>query len=131
MKKQIIRVEPLSTYLERWKAPTSAVTRSGDTLYVSGFPPFDPDTGDVVQGASIERQTELVLDQMKLCLQAAGSSLNNVLKCTVYCTSAGKFAAVNTIYARYFPAEPPARVFVCVPAWPGTFDIEVDCVATV
>ncbi|MDX6391084.1 MAG: 2-iminobutanoate/2-iminopropanoate deaminase [Streptosporangiaceae bacterium] len=131
MKKQIIRVEPLSTYLERWKAPTSAVTRSGDTLYVSGFPPFDPDTGDVVQGASIERQTELVLEQMKLCLQAAGSSLNNVLKCTVYCTSVGKFAAVNTIYARYFPAEPPARVFVCVPAWPGTFDIEVDCVATV
>jgi 2-iminobutanoate/2-iminopropanoate deaminase len=131
MKKQIIRVEPLSTYLERWKAPTSAVTRSGDTLYVSGFPPFDPDTGDVVQGASIERQTELVLEQMKLCLQAAGSSLNNVLKCTVYCTSAGKFAAVNTIYARYFPADPPARVFVCVPAWPGTFDIEVDCVATV
>jgi 2-iminobutanoate/2-iminopropanoate deaminase len=131
MKKQIIRVEPLSTYLERWKAPTSAVTRSGDTLYVSGFPPFDPDTGDVVQGASIERQTELVLEQMKLCLQAAGSSLNNVLRCTVYCTSAGKFAAVNTIYARYFPAEPPARVFVCVPAWPGTFDIEVDCVATV
>ena len=131
MKKQIIRVEPLSTYLERWKAPTSAVTRSGDTLYVSGFPPFDPDTGDVVQGASIERQTELVLEQMKLCLQAAGSSLNNVLKCTVYCTSAGKFAAVNTIYARYFPAEPPARVFVCVPAWPGTFDIEVERVATV
>ena len=131
MKKQIIRVEPLSTYLERWKAPTSAVTRSGDTLYVYGFPPFDPDTGDVVQGASIERQTELVLEQMKLCLQAAGSSLNNVLKCTVYCTSAGKFAAVNTIYARYFPAEPPARVFVCVPAWPGTFDIEVDCVAAV
>jgi 2-iminobutanoate/2-iminopropanoate deaminase len=121
----------LSTYLERWKAPTSAVTRSGDTLYVSGFPPFDPDTGDVVQGASIERQTELVLEQMKLCLQAAGSSLNNVLKCTVYCTSAGKFATVNTIYARYFPAEPPARVFVCVPAWPGTFDIEVDCVAAV
>jgi 2-iminobutanoate/2-iminopropanoate deaminase len=131
MKKQIIRVEPLSTYLERWKAPTSAVTRSGDTLYVSGLPPFDPDTGDVVQGASIERQTELVLEQMELCLQAAGSSLNNVLKCTVYCTSAGKFAAVNTIYARYFPAEPPARVFVCVPAWPGTFDIEVECVATV
>jgi 2-iminobutanoate/2-iminopropanoate deaminase len=74
MKRQIIRVEPLSTYLDRWKAPTSAVTRSGDTVYVSGFPPFDPDTGDVVQGASIERQTELVLEQMKLCLQTAGSS---------------------------------------------------------
>lgn len=131
MGKQVIRVEPLSTYLERWKAPASAVTRSGDTLYVSGLPPFDPDTGDVVRGASIERQTELVLEQMKLCLQTAGSSLDNVLKCTVYCTSVSKFAAVNTIYARYFPTDPPARVFVCVPAWPGTFDIEVDCVASV
>jgi 2-iminobutanoate/2-iminopropanoate deaminase len=129
--RQTIRVEPLSTYLERWKAPTSAVTRSGDTLYVSGFPPFDPDTGEVVQGASIERQTELVLEQLKLCLRTAGSSLDNVLKCTVYCTSVDKFAAVNAVYARYFPADPPARVFVCVAAWPGPFDIEVDCVATV
>jgi enamine deaminase RidA (YjgF/YER057c/UK114 family) len=48
MKRQIIRVEPLSSYLERWKAPTSAVTRCGDTLYVSGFPPFDPETGTIV-----------------------------------------------------------------------------------
>lgn len=131
MGRQIIRVEPLSTYLERWKAPTSAVTRAGDTVYVSGFPPFDPDTGAVVQDASIERQTELVLEQMKFCLLTAGSSLGNVLKCTVYCTSVDTFAEVNAVYARYFPANPPARVFVCVPAWPGTFDIEVDCVATV
>ncbi|MER5645190.1 RidA family protein [Streptosporangium sp. NPDC002524] len=131
MKREIIRVEPLSTYLERWKAPTSAVTRSGDTVYVSGFPPFDPGTGEVVRDACIERQTELVLEQMKLCLETAGSSLDNVLKCNVYCTSVEKFAAVNAIYARYFPGEPPARIFVAVPAWPGTFDIEMDCVATV
>jgi enamine deaminase RidA (YjgF/YER057c/UK114 family) len=69
----------LSTYLERWKAPTSAVTRHGDTIYVSGFPPFDPDTGEIVD-APIERQTELVLEQLKLCVETAGSSLNNVLK---------------------------------------------------
>ena len=42
MKREVIRVEPLSTYLENWKAPTSAVTRSGDTIYVSGFPPSIP-----------------------------------------------------------------------------------------
>lgn len=130
MKREVIRVEPLSTYLERWKAPTSAVTRSGDTIYVSGFPPFDPATGEVVAAASIERQTEIVLDQMKLCLETAGSSLENVLKCTVYCTSVGKFAAVNAVYARYFPKDPPARIFVAVPAWPGAFDIEIDCIAT-
>jgi len=130
MPREIIRVEPLSTYLERWKAPTSAVTRHGDTIYVSGFPPFDPATGDVVD-APIERQTELVLDQLKLCVETAGSSLDNVLKCNVYCTSVEKFAAVNAIYARYFPDNPPARIFVCVPAWPGHFDIEIDCIAAV
>ena len=76
MKREIIRVEPLSTYLEKWKAPTSAVTRNADTIYVSGFPPFDPDTGEVVN-APIERQTELVLEQMKLCLETAGSLKKN------------------------------------------------------
>ena len=55
--------------------------------------------------------------------------MENVLKCKVYCTSVEKFAAVNTIYARYFPKDPPARIFVCIPAWPGPFDIEVDCIA--
>ena len=86
MKREVIRVEPLSTYLERWKAPTSVVTRHGDTIYVSGFPPFDPANGDVID-APIERQTELVLEQLKLCVETAGSSLENVLKCNVYCTS--------------------------------------------
>jgi 2-iminobutanoate/2-iminopropanoate deaminase len=128
MRREVIRVEPLSTYLENWKAPTSAVTRSGDTIYVSGLPPFDPDTGKVIE-APIERQTELVLEQMKLCLETAGSSFENVLKCNVYCTSVEKFAAVNAVYARYFPKNPPARIFVCVPAWPGPFDIEIDCIA--
>ena len=130
MKRETIRVEPLSTFLEKWKAPTSAVTRHGDTIYVSGFPPFDPQTGEVIE-APIERQAEIVLEQMRLCLEAAGSSLDNVLKCNVYCTSVEKFAAVNAIYARYFPINPPARIFVSVPAWPGRFEIEIDCVAAV
>jgi 2-iminobutanoate/2-iminopropanoate deaminase len=128
MKREIIRVEPLSTFLERWKAPTSAVTRHGDTIYVSGFPPFDPATGEVVD-APIERQSELALQQMKLCVETAGASLDNVLKCNVYCTSVEKFAAVNVVCARYFPKDPPARIFVNVPAWPDHFDIETDCIA--
>src|SRR5947208_17058750 len=111
MKREIIRVEPFSTYLERWKAPTSAVTRHGDTIYVPGFPQFDPATGEVVD-APIERQTELVLERMRLCLETAGSSLEKVMKCNVYCTSVEKFTAVNAIYSRYFPKDPPARIFV-------------------
>ena len=103
MKREIIRVEPLSTYLERWTAPTSAGTRHGDTVYVSGFPPFDPATGEVVN-ASIERQTELVLEQMKLCLETAGSSLDNVLKCNVFCTSVEKFGCCERDLHPLLPA---------------------------
>jgi enamine deaminase RidA (YjgF/YER057c/UK114 family) len=71
---EIIRVEPISTYLERWKAPTSVVVRQGVIFYVSGLPPFDPDSGEVVD-ASIEGKTELVLEQLKPPVETAGSSL--------------------------------------------------------
>lgn len=128
MKREVIRVEPLSSYLAKWNAPISAVTRANNMVFVSGFPPFDPVTGEVV-AAPIERQTEIVLEQMKLCLETAGTRLENVMKCNIYCSSAEHFATVNAIYARYFPVDPPARIFVCVPEWMGPFDIEIDCVA--
>jgi 2-iminobutanoate/2-iminopropanoate deaminase len=99
MTREAIRVEPLSTYLDKWRAPVTPVVRSGDTIYVSGFPPFDPATGEVYAGP-FERQAELVLDQMKLCLETAGSSLEAVLKCNVYCTSVERFAAFNAIWGR-------------------------------
>jgi 2-iminobutanoate/2-iminopropanoate deaminase len=132
MKRQIIRVEPLASLLEKYNAPTSTVVRHGDTLYVTGAPPFEPDTGEICKGpGTIKRQTELVLEQMKLCLEMAGSSLDNVLKCNVYCTSVELFGQVNEVYRRYFPADFPARIFVSVPAWNGGFDIEIDCIAAV
>ena len=71
MKREIIRVEPLATWLDNYKAPTSTVTKHGDTIYVTGAPPFDPETGEIFKG-DIERQTELVLSQMKQCVEAAG-----------------------------------------------------------
>ena len=131
MKRTPIRVEPISTYLERRrKGPIYPVVVAGETVYVSGLPPFDPDTGEVTR-LPFARQSELVLEQMKLCLVAAGSSLDRVLKCNVYCTPVeSHFGEFNEIYARYFPHDAPARIFLHVPSWPGPFDIEIDCIAT-
>ena len=72
MEREIICVEPFDTNFEKWGAPVSVCTRAGDMVFVSGMPPFDPDTSEVLQHAPFERQAECILEQMKTALEAAG-----------------------------------------------------------
>ena len=132
MQRKVIRVEPISTYLEwRRKGPIYPVTVAGEHVYVSGLPPFDPETGEVKRLPFV-RQAELVLAQMQFCLEAAGSSLQRVCKVNVYCTpDETHFSTFNDVYQHYFPSDAPARIFLHVPSWPGPFDIEIDCVAVI
>jgi 2-iminobutanoate/2-iminopropanoate deaminase len=114
----------------RLEAPTSTVTRHGDTINVTGAPPFEPNTGEICVDSN-RTPDRARAEQLKLCVETAGSSLENILKVNVYVTSVEMFPAVNEVYRRYFPKDPPARIFVNVPAWNGGFDIEVDCIAAV
>ena len=111
---QRLRVEPISSYLERHRnGPIYPVVVDNGFVFLAGLPPFDPDTGEV-RPLAFERQAQIVLDQMKRCLEAAGSSLEKVVKCNVYSTpDPSHFGRFNAVYERYFPTDTPADFPPC------------------
>lgn len=107
--------------------PYSQAVKAGNFLFTSGQIPIDPATGEVVEGG-IEAQTERICLNLKAVLEAAGTSLEKVIKTTCFLADMGDFAAFNATYARYF-SEKPARSCVAVKTLPKNVLAEVECVA--
>jgi 2-iminobutanoate/2-iminopropanoate deaminase len=108
--------------------PYSQAIEAGGFVFVSGQIPLIPATGELVEG-SVEVQTARVLENLKAILEAAGSSLESVVKTTVYITNMDDFAKVNGIYGQYLQENPPARVCVEVSKLPKGALVEIDVIA--
>jgi len=108
--------------------PYSHVVEAGGFLFVSGMLPVDP-LKDIQIHDDIVRATELVLSNISRALAAAGSSLSQVVKMTVFLADMAYFTDMNAVYQRFFPEHPPARSCVAVRAIPGGFPLEMEAVA--
>ncbi len=110
--------------------PYSQAIKANGFVFASGQIALDPATMQIVEGG-VREQTERVLDNLKAVLEAAGSSLDRVVKTTVYLADMNEFAAMNEIYATFFSATKPARATVQVARLPRDVRVEIDVVALV
>jgi 2-iminobutanoate/2-iminopropanoate deaminase len=108
--------------------PYSQAIKSNGFVFVSGQIALDPKTGEFA-AADIKLQTEKVFDNLRGILEASGSSLNHVVKATVYLKDMNDFAAMNEIYARFFPVAAPARTTIQVARLPKDALVEIDVIA--
>jgi 2-iminobutanoate/2-iminopropanoate deaminase len=108
--------------------PYAQAIKAGGIIYTAGQIAIDPKTGDCVQGG-IEEQTRQVLENLKAVLTAAGSSVNQVVKTTVYLKNMADFGSMNKVYAEYFGNAKPARSTVGVAELPRGALVEIDLVA--
>lgn len=100
----------------------------GNLLFVSGQGARDPKTGKFPEGPFPD-QVRQCLANLKAVLEAAGSSPERVLKCTVFLADIGNFQAMNEVYHAFFPADPPARTTIAVKDLPGNSPVEIECFA--
>ncbi|AMM53750.1 RidA family protein [Pyrococcus kukulkanii] len=108
--------------------PYSQAIKAGNFLFIAGQIPINPETGELVKG-DIKEQTRQVLENIKAILEAAGYTLNDVVKVTVYLKNMDDFAAMNEVYAKYFGESKPARVAVEVARLPKDVLIEIEAIA--
>jgi len=108
--------------------PYSQAVKANGFVFVSGQIAIDPATQQLIQG-DIQQQTERVMENLKGIVMAAGSSMDKVVRTTVFLADMNEFAAMNEIYGKYFPAAPPARATVQVARLPRDVRVEIDVVA--
>jgi 2-iminobutanoate/2-iminopropanoate deaminase len=108
--------------------PYSQAIVDGDFVFVSGQGPINPGTGSLELGDA-RSETKRVFENMKAILQAAGSSLEQVVKCNVYLRDIKDFAAMNEVYQTYFSKPFPARTTIQAGALPGGIAVEIECIA--
>ncbi|HTZ33346.1 MAG TPA: RidA family protein [Methylomirabilota bacterium] len=108
--------------------PYSQAVRANGFLFVSGQVGFDPQSGEFV-GSDVRSQTERVLENLKAILEAAGVTLNHVVKTTVFLKDMNDFPAMNEVYAKYFASAPPARSTVQAAKLPKDALVEIDVIA--
>ena len=112
--------------------PYSQAMQVGSLLFCSGQIPIDPKTGNVEMG-SIERQTELVLNNVRAVLAKSGADLNQVVKTTVFLSDMAHFQAMNQVYSRYFETfgkgNKPARSTIAVKELPKSVSVEIEVIA--
>jgi 2-iminobutanoate/2-iminopropanoate deaminase len=107
--------------------PYSQGMRVGDLLFCSGQIPLDPSTGELVK-QDVEGQARRCLENLEAICAAAGGSLSNAVRCTVYLGDMNDFARVNEVYAEFFGDDPPARVAVAAAGLPKGADVEIDAI---
>ncbi len=108
--------------------PYSQAIRANGLVFISGQVAIDPATQQVVEG-DVTVQTERVMKSLAAILSAAGSSVDQVLRCTVFLKSMNDFAAMNAVYGKYFSSGPPARSTVEVSRLPKDVLVEIDVIA--
>jgi 2-iminobutanoate/2-iminopropanoate deaminase len=114
-----------------WSSPMfSHAVRASNLVFTAGQVAIDPDTGQAVPG-NISVQTRRVLDNLVLILQAAGTTLDNTVKATVYLRNWDDFDAFNAVYVTYFPQDPPGRTTTQAGRLGAEFLVEIELIAAV
>ncbi len=108
--------------------PYSPGIRVGDMVFASGTTGLDPDAGSLVEGG-VAAETRQTLSNLSKVLEAGGSSLDRVVKTTVFMTNLQEFATMNEVYGEVFAADPPARSTIQVAALPGGASVEIEAIA--